>query len=69
MADFRTGQICAALYNSKRTKRSDPMVGPEDFFPSLRDSGQPEESEPVSDEAVINAMAKSLGAELVIVDG
>lgn len=33
-ADYwRAGQICAAIHNSQRTKRSDPVLKAEDFMP------------------------------------
>lgn len=30
---WRTGQICAAIHNSQRAKRSDPIATAEDFMP------------------------------------
>lgn len=30
---WRAGQICAAIQNSQRTKRSDPIAKAEDFMP------------------------------------
>ena len=37
---WRTGQLCAAIHNSQRTKRSDPTAKAEDFMPQ---TFQPEE--------------------------
>lgn len=30
---WRTGQICAAIFNSQRTKKSDPVAKAEDYMP------------------------------------
>lgn len=32
-AYWRNGQVCAAIANSQRTKRSDPVATAEDFMP------------------------------------
>ena len=34
-ADFRAGQICAQVLNAHRSKKTDRVFKPADFFPSL----------------------------------
>jgi hypothetical protein len=32
--------ICAAIYNSRRTKDSQPILSPDDFIPSFRQTAE-----------------------------
>ncbi len=43
---WRTGQICAAVVNSQRTKKSDPVAKAEDFMPRTLTEQDPDEDAP-----------------------
>ncbi len=47
---WRTGQICAAIHNSQRTKKSDRVAKAEDFMPdTFRDETDEDASTPTDD--------------------
>lgn len=41
---WRTGQICAAIANSRRTRNNDPIAKAEDFMPKTFRANQEQES-------------------------
>lgn len=46
---WRTGQLCAAMFNSQRTKKSDRVAKAEDYMPNTF-SNEPDEDQPPVDE-------------------
>lgn len=43
---WRTGQLCAAIQNSQRAKRSDPVARAEDFMPKTFTDNDDDADEP-----------------------
>lgn len=49
-ADYwRAGQICAQIFNSNRTKKSDPIAKAEDYMPGTFSSDYGKDSAPVDE--------------------
>lgn len=56
---WRAGQICAAVMNSQRTKKSDPLATAEDFMPRTFTEQEPDEDAP-SDYQRLKALHESV---------
>lgn len=57
---WRAGQICAAIQNSQRTKRSDPVATAEDFMPKTFSHDDAEASEQPSEFMRMKALQESM---------
>lgn len=64
-ADWRMGVACALIANSKRTKKSDRVFKPEDFFPSLKKHLQASLHGAAALQARMKAWCLSMGGVIV----